>query len=397
MRLRLVLCSVVAAGLVWGAVPVHARSAKKLTPEQTLLWEAARALYGHGLVIKRNRRATTIAPKRGGLTQAKYNQYVDKAYLPALKHYLTRLHGQPFRWAKDYKAKQFATRGAVKRAHILLEPLLKYRLCRQIVSNMRVGFGAWERIAWCALQGMREAIAPIYEYRGAKVTWKARQDKGNLKITDTIFQKDASGNYPIVVTVRGGSNIYTQVSTKLLFKLSEDIDADLAKKHRRKADKMYKVALRKYRRLMKIVARKQRRWAGRNKVIFSDQRFYASVARKPAKGPIACDSVYYLAYAPRRARRQGYYLAVNINKVECSGLPLSAKSVDRNDLIGCDRLFKPGQNKVAVNVHYSLDDFKYKRKEWQRRGNRYRLKNRTYIKTKKGKKLYGNSITCTKN
>jgi hypothetical protein len=304
------------------AAPAKARRRQRgtqLTERDKLYIEAARALYGVGLKINRGKRSTTIAPRPGGLTQAKYNRYVKEVYLEVLRAYLTRLHGGHWRWKKGgyidtsgsrgrYRRRssdpgKWDPRGKIKRAHLLLEPYIKYALCRKIMAavgdkpNIVV---SWKRISWCAMEAMYEAIAPIYEYRGSKVTWKAPADRGNLKLADVIWQPDANGNYPIVVTVRGGGNIYTLASTNILFRLSEDVDRHFAKKMYRTAKALYKKTLKIYHRLVKQIARKQRKLAGRKKVIFGKNRFYATIAQKPTPGPLPCSGVYYLAYGPRR-------------------------------------------------------------------------------------------------
>ncbi len=411
--------------VIFTVVSVHATSAdarrrrrsKTLTAKDKLFIEAAKALYGVGLKIKRSKRATTVSSKPGGITQAKYNRYVKEVYLQVLRVYLTKLHGGHWRWRgkgymdpkgsrKRYRRRstdpgKWDTRGKTKRAHLLLEPYLKYKLCYNIMSrtgNRPNIVVAYKRLSWCALQAMQEAIAPIYEYRGKKVTWKAPADRGTLKLEDVIWKSDANGNYPMIFTVRGGSKIYTLASTNILFQLSEGVSADFAKKMRRKAKNLYKKTLKIYHRLLKKIARKQRKLAGRKKVIFGKHRFYATIAQKPAKGPLPCSGVYYTAWSPRRARKQGYHLGVEVNGVECNAYYFDAKDIFRNDFGGltCTRYLKPGRNKIHIAMYLSHNSFNYKRREWRKRNQRYRLKNVTYTKTRRGKKLYGNRIICTK-
>lgn len=393
----------------------HNRSTT-LTQSDKLFIEAAKALYGEGLKIKRTKRRTTISPKPGGITQAKYNRYV-KIYLGVLRSYLTKLHGGHWRWKKkgyidasgssgrrrrrSTSPGKWDPRSQTKRAHLLLEPYIKYKLCYNIMSrtgNRPNIVAAYQRLSWCALQAMQEAIAPIYEYRGSKVTWKAPADRGTLKLEDVIWKSDASGNYPMIITVRGGSKIYTLASTNILFQLSEGVDANFAKKMRKKAKKLYKKTLKIYHGLVKKIARKQRKWAKRKKVIFGKNRFYATIAQKPTAGPLPCDGVFYMAWAPRRARKQGYHLGVEVNGVECASYYSDAKEIFRNDVggLGCTRYLKAGRNKIHVGVYLSHNSFNYKRNEWRKRNQRYRLKSVTYTKTRRGKKLYGARIICTK-
>ena len=387
----------------------------QLTARDRLYIDAARALYGEGLNIKRSRRITRIAPKPGGLTQQKYNRYVE-VYLETLRAYLTKLDGGHWRWKKDgyggpprrgprgfgrHQANRWDPRGRVKRAHLLLEPWLKYSLCRKIMAavgdkpNIVV---SWKRLSWCAWQAMQEAISPIYEYRGQPVTWDGGRDRGDLKLSQVIWRKDASGNYPIVVTVRGGTNLYTLASTNILFNLSKEVDGTFAKKLKRKADRLYKKTLAKYRRLVKSIARKQRRVARGKKVIFGKNRFYATVLQRPATGTVPCDRVFYMAWGPRRKRSEGYELGLNVNGVACGGYPLSAGEVDRNGVtnFACTRYLKPGRNKIFVGVYLSHNSFNYKRREWRYSNRRYHRKTVTYTKTRRGRKLYGSAITCTK-
>jgi len=394
------------------------RQNRSKTPTQNdeLFIEAAKALYGEGLKIKRSKRQTTISPKPGGITQAKYNRYV-KIYLGVLRSYLTKLHGGHWRWKRKgymdatgsrsrYRRRstdpgKWDPRGKVKLAHLLLEPYIKYKLCYNIMSrtgNRPNIVAAYKRLSWCALQAMQEAIAPIYEYRGSKVTWKAPADRGTLKLEDVIWKRDASGNYPMIITVRGGSKIYTLASTNILFQLSEGVSADFAKKQRKKAKKLYKKTLKIYRSLLKKIARKQRKWAKGKKVIFGKNRFYATIAQKLTKGPLPCNAVYFMGWSPRRARKQGYHLGLEVNGVECSSAYMDAKEIFRNDLGGlsCTRYLKAGRNKIHVGVYLSHDSFNYKRSEWRKRNRSYRLKRVTYTKTRRGKKLYGSRIICTK-
>jgi hypothetical protein len=385
---------------------------KTLSQSDKLFIEAAKALYGEGLKIKRSKRHTTISPKPGGITQAKYNRYV-KIYLGILRSYLTKLHGGHWRWMKkgymdatgsSSRSRRRSTdpgkwdpRGKIKLAHLLLEPYIKYKICYNILArtgNRPNIVAAYQRLSWCALQAMQEAIAPIYEYRGSKVTWKAPADRGTLKLEDVIWKRDASGNYPMIITVRGGSKIYTLASTNILFALSVGVDANFAKKMRTKAKKLYKKTLKIYPRLVKKIARKQRKWAKRKKVIFGKNRFYATIAQKPAQGPLSCDGVYYMAWAPRRERKQGYQLGVEVNGVECSSSYTDAKGIFRSDVGGlsCTRYLKVGQNKIHVGLYLSHNSFNYKRTEWRN----HRLKSVKYTKTRRGKKLYGNRIICTK-
>ena len=373
-----------------------------LTEQDKLYWEAAQALYGVGLDIKRTRKRTTIAPKPGGLTRAKYNRYVKEVYLQVLRAHLTKMTGGNWRWSEGgYGDTMFDNRAPVKRAHLLLEPYLKYRLCREIAASIGSKpniVAAWQRYGWCALQAMDEAVAPIYVYRGAAVTWEAPADRGDLDVVDEIWKPDAGGNYPMVVTVAGGHKIYTLASTKILMKLSKDVDPDLAKKLHAKADRIYKKTLKIYHGLVKKEARKQRRLARGKKIIFAARRFYATVAIPPARGPIPCRKTHYLAYVPAKARKQGYHIAVEIDGTECMSLYADAGEVDRNDIYAapsCSRLLRKGEHKVNVALHHSVDSFNHSQKEWRRSNMRWKRENVTYTKTKKGRKLYEGSITCT--
>ena len=398
------------------ARPRRDRDSAGLSPTHQLYWEAAQALYGVGLQIRRTAASTSIAPEPGGLTQEKYNRYVKEVYLEVLQSFLTKLHGGYWRWseggyepdpgssrrgpmAPPEPPNRFDTRGKVKRAHLLLEPYLKYYLCSNIVG--KIGdrpdiVAGWKRRGWCAVQAMLEAISPIYEYRGAAVTWKGHLDKGSLDVDDVIFEQDSSGNYPIIVTVAGGSRIYTLASTNILFEIRKDIDADLAKEAYRKADTLYKETLRQYHKLQKEVARTQRKLAGRHKVIFSERRFYATVAQAPAKGPIPCGSVYFLVYGPQAKRQQGYHESVQVNGVECAAYPMEAGEEDRGDVSGqsCTRNLKPGRNTITVGVYQSHDSFNYSRAEWRLNNRKYTLQNVSYTQTRRGTKLYDNSIQC---
>lgn len=401
---RCVLAAIAASVAVCVAFPVDARSRADttLTDKDKLYWEAAQALYGVGLKIKRTKRSTTIAPMPGGLTQEKYNQYVKEVYLQVLRAHLAKTKGGQWRWTDaDYSDPRYDTRGKVKRGHLLLEPYLKYKICRE--SAARIGnkpniVVAWQRISWCALQAMDEAIAPIYVYRGKEVTWNAPDDKGDLELDDEIWKPDASGNYPIVVTVAGGSKIYTMASTNILMKLAEDVDENFAPKMRKKADKMYQQTLKIYHKLVKAEARKQRKLAGKNKIIFAGTRFYSTVAQPPAKGPLPCMKTFFLAYAPTKARKQGYHRGIKVDGNECAAIPMDANEEDRSEIFtapSCSRLLKPGEHKVTVAMHENINLFDYKKKEWRRDNMQWKRQNVTYTQTKAGKLLYESSITCT--
>ncbi len=379
---------------------VERAEAAPLTGKDKLYWDAAQALYGEGLSIKRSKRSTTIAP--GTLTQAKYNQYVKDVYLEVLRYPFARLKGGNWRWNPEgYEAPEFNPRNKVKLGHLLLEPYLKYTLCRKIAEQ--IGHkpnikAAWERYGWCALKAMEEATAPIYVYRGKEITYPAAEDKGDLNIHDEIWKPGADGNYPMVITVAGGTKIYTLASTEILMKISEDVDPDLAKDLYAKSNKVYKQTLKVYKGLVKKEARKQRKLAGGKKIIFADQRFYETLARTPAKGPIPCRKTHFLAYAPTKKRKQGYHLAVEIDGAECAALYVEAGEDSYNDIYthpACSIALKPGEHKVTVAMHESIDLFNHKHKEWRRNNMQWKRQNVTYTKTKAGKLLYQEEITCT--
>jgi hypothetical protein len=389
-----------AAGILLSSPGRAGAKAPELAGKDKLFWEAARALYGEGLEIKRTRRSTTIAP--GSLTQAAYDRYVKEVYLEVLRAYLTRMEGGYWRWNPEgYRDRKFDPRGEVKLGHLLMEPYLKYALCRKIAG--RIGskpniVAAWRRYGWCALKAMEEATAPIYVYRGQKVTWSAPADRGDLGIHDVIWQADARGSYPMVVTVAGGSKIYTLASTKILMRISKDVDPDLARDLHAKASRIYNKTLKIYHGLVKREARKQRRLAGGQRVIFSDRRFYATVAQPPAKGPIPCRKTHFLAYAPQKQRKQGYHLAVEIDGSECAALYVEAGEDSYNDIYthpACSIALKPGHHKVRVAMHESVDLFNHKRREWRRGNMQWKRRTVTYTQTRRGKLLYKGEIECT--
>jgi len=401
------MLATLAVTMVAGAESVEARRinpyAKVTKAKIKLHWEAMQALYGAGLKIQRSKHRTTIAPQRGGLTQAKFNQYVQQVYLPALKEYTYYRKGPGFRFGSQelYKHPRFDTHARIKLAVILLEPYAKFKLCRQI--NAALGdlpniIVAHRRQSWCAYQAMLESIAPIFEYRGTKVTWKGRRDKGDLKVTHVIFRKNARGDYPIIVTVAGGGKWYTRDGINILYDVAKQVDATFAKGLRRRADKLTKRARKAYQKLMKQVARDQRKLMRGKRIIFAGQRFYSQILTRPATGPLPCKQTYFFVVGPKRKRRQGYHLGVEVNGVECQAYPLSALEEYRGDIIGqnCDRHLQDGENKITVAVHNSLNSFNYKRKEWRQRETGRGLARRsiTYTKTRRGKRLYSRRITC---
>lgn len=376
------------------------RQKKDLNAKQVkLYWDAAQALYGMGLKIKRSRKKTTISPKRRGLTQAKYNAYV-KIYLKVLRGSIAPLKRPLYRFAKNYAASKYDTTSATKLAHIILEPLLKLSLCNELIAKTESQpstVESYRRISWCAYQSMLDVIAPTFEYRGKKVTWKESQDRGNLKIGDVIWKKDASGNYPIVVTVRGRRKMYSQKTIDILQYLAKSVDGNFAKKIDKKSRKLSKKAIKQLHKILARVAKKQRKLMRGKKIIFAAKHFYDQIATPPAKGPLKCDSTYFLAFSPRKARKQGYHLSVGVRKIECSATYLDAKRHYRGG-VGCTRYLKKGRNKVWVAMHYSLDKFNYSRREWRRHrsGRGYVNKRIGYTKTGRGKLLYSNSIICIK-
>jgi hypothetical protein len=394
---KTITATVLAAALSAVAFPQSAGAGgNQLTARDKMALDATRALYGNGLRIKRTKRAVTIAP--GSLTQAKWDRYVKEFYLPALQRVSVSRTGVVFRWARGYKDARWDVRGQVKRAHILMEPWLKFALCERLVASIgfKPNMTAYEkRKGWCAEQAIHEAFKPIYEYRGKKVTYKQSRERGNLKLDEVIFAPDASGHYPIVITVAGSREMVSRPGVKIATALSAKVDADLTPKWHRKVHGYWKRMLARYHEIERTMMKKQKRLA-RGKVAFSAEPFRDWLVRKPAKGTISCDKVYTLAYSPARKRSHGYHLSFVVDGVECKALPLDANERDNSDFHysnSCSKMLTKGKvHKLEVNMHNDIVTGSHKRIELDKRDNR--LKSRTYNLTKRGKKLYGASIKC---
>ncbi len=378
------------------AAPSIAVAGTPLSAKQKFAWEAAQALYGKGLKIKRSKKAVTI--KAGSLTQDLYDRYVKEVYLPTMTN-LSAGGGAPGRWRSDYRDKKWDHRGPTKYAYILLEPAYKFALCRRIADD--IAFTPTmeahaRRKSWCAYQAMIEAFTPILEYRGTAVTWKGNRSRGDLKLDDEIFKAGADGHYPIVVTVAGGREIMSKSGNLISGEMLRALNSDFAPKLHRKATKLWKDKARRYHKFEKKVIAKQRKLA-RGKVLFSTQRFGDSLALPGAKGPIPCSKSFVLAYAPRKRRRQGYYVSSVIDGKECSSMVLAPGerfATEFHITTGCrDKLRAGTKHTLSMAVHTniiygSVDTTKF---------NKYkrRFQTRTFDRSKKGKKLYSASIECT--
>ena len=395
------LPSLIAAILLTGiaAFPTagHGKG-RALTAEQQRAWKAARALYGEGLTVKRTRKHVTITAKPGGLSQETFNTYVEKYYLPALaKVSFSRGAGNQHRWATQYSDRKFSPGAATKLGYLLLEPIAKAALCRIIaydIGPVPTVMHRYDRENWCYYQGIIHAFSSVYEYRGTKAVWDTAQRRGNLAITDPIYAKGRDGNYPIIVTVSSSPEVLSkaaETSARELYRKLESAAPD-AKLHAT-ADRYWKRMSKRRRQVVAKAKTKQRRLA-KGKAIFAESPFLSWLAHPPAKAAIACTKSYFVAYAPKRKRSHGYHLSVNIDGRECSGLFMESAERDSNaihQLSECAKRFKPGAtHKLALNMHENIITGRFHRYDVDRRG----IKRVNYDTSKRGRKLFGATITC---
>lgn len=389
--IRTILAALAAATMGGSAT---AGGKPKLEGDDALRWEAAQALYGEGLEIKRAKGKVTIAPKRDGLTQEKYDQYVEKVYLPLAK-ITTQNQGRLVRFADNYDDPKFATRADPKLAHLLLEPYFKYRLCREIaiaVGDKPGPSSKYEHINWCALQGIIEATSPIFEYRGEAVTWDDSRERGDLAIDAPIWVKNDLGHYPIVVTVAGYREALTPRGITALGEMWGDVQ-DFADGYA-PVEKVKEARIAAWHKLLDAAEKQQKKLAGKKKVVFAEVPFQDHLAIPMAKGPIDCQKSYYWTWAPEKQRDDGYAVAIFVDGVECSWFAADPGEVDRNHiwtLEPCRNLMKPGTHKLTVSVHESHTTGHYSRTEVTHDD---RVVKRQYDETVTGKKLHGDSIEC---
>ncbi len=346
-----------------------------LNAEQKLAWEAARALYGEGLSIKRTKTKLILSPKSGGLTQEKFNKYVETIYIPAL--------------------------GANPKGHlakVLLDPRDKASLCKTIaysIGDVPTFRHRFDRQNWCAYQGMMHAMSPVFEYRGTKISWDANLDGGELKATDRIFVKDADGNYPIIVTIRGSREKEMGPVLSTVRRLHEQIDqtASSDKKLYATAQRYWKTRLNRHLKSVRQAKAKQRQLA-KGKIIFSETSFYEGRAVPAAKGPIDCRKSFFTAYSPKRSRKHGYQFSAYVDGTQCADNFMDVN--DRfsgaiHEIPGCFKKMKTGEShKLKIAVHHNIITGNHARVEHHDG----KLRRRVYDQSKRGRKLYGTQITC---
>jgi|GEM_PF-6158112 len=387
---------VLAAALI---APSVARAGGALSPKQKFALEAAHALYGQGLRIKRSRRRVTITAKPGGLTQVRFNRYVKEVYLPALERLTINTNGRVFRFLKKPRDAKYSPQAKTKLAHLLLEPDIKYTLCQKIEDVAGIGwrqpysFASDDRKNWCLLHALQEATSPILEYRGKKVTWSGKRERGDLRVDDVIFKKDAAGNYPIVVTVAGGRTFVSRNTYKIAQQLRHELGKEgRNNKLRAQIKRLYQRRSKAYERLVKRMVAKQWRIARHKKVLFSDKYFAEWVARKPARGTIPCASSYYVVYTPRRGGDGSYAKVLKKDGAICSVVPLDAGKRDNDSFHNSMRCghFAAGNHKLSIDVHRRHVTGSYHKVEWRHT----KFVNAKYDLSKLGKRVYGNSIRC---
>jgi hypothetical protein len=396
---KLSTCCAVVVGLLAASAPAHA--GKSLTSNQKLALSAARALYGEGLSIKRTRRGVTIAPKPGGLTQKRFNTYVEKFYLPALARMRMVSNGRSFRFLTKPRDAKYDPSAKVKLAHVLLEPDLKFTLCQKIEDVAGIGwrdpytFASDDRKNWCLLHALREATSPILEYRGKKVHWDGKRERGDLRVDDVIFAKGSDGNYPIVVTVAGGRTHMTRAAYRIAQQLVGSIGKQgTDKKLIAKIRSLWSSRSRAYNKLVKRMVAKQRRYAKRKPILFSAEYFAEWVARKPAKKSIPCDSSHYLIYTPRRGGEGSYAKVMKVNGAICSVVPLDANHLDRGSFhnsMKCGGHFESGKTyQLGIDIHRRHVTGSYSKVEWRHK----KWKNAKYDLSRLGKRLHRATIKC---
>lgn len=374
--------------------------AGKLTQKQRFALEAARALYGEGLIIKRSRKSVSIKAKPNGLTQKKFNRYVEEVYLPALQRMRLVTNARAFRFLENPRDRKYDPRAKTKLAHILLEPAAKFELCLKIEDAAGIGwrdpytFASDDRKNWCLLRALEEATSPIYEYRGKPVTWNGKRDRGDLAIDDVIFQKSGA-DYPIVVTVAGGRTSMDRSRYRIAQQLVRAIGKEGTNKKlitaiRRRWTKKRAA----YDKLVKRMGKTQRRYAKRNPILFSAEYFAEWVARKPAKGSIPCDQSHYLIYAPKRGGEGSYAKVMKVNDAICAVVPLDANRTDSGNFRNsskCGNGFEAGKTyKLTIDLHERHVTGSYSKVEWRHKT----WKNAKYDLSKLGKRLRSGSITC---
>lgn len=368
-------------------------AAEGLSADDQLLWDAARALYGEGLVVKKVKQGVAISSANNGLTQDKYNRYVP-IYLEALRTVSGRRKGTSFKWESDYSDGKYDPRAPTKVAMILLEPAFKFALCHTLagkIGDKPTNTANWDRVAWCVQQGIVDATTNTCVYRGEATECAAASDHGDLKLDDPIFVKDAQGNYPMLVTVSGGRDHITQATISIAARLQDSLVSVSKLAPKIKADwnrrrEKYLVSER--------AAVKQQRKLAKNQLAFSDQPFAPWEVHKPAK-KVSCKTTHMVLFAPEKAQANDYYQVVSVDGKTCDEHPLGAGQTARDNIYLTEQCRKIMEQGPEHTVEVSLHLMKIGATSTKTEVKNGRLKDVTYEWGKAGKKLFGGKVTCT--
>ncbi len=363
---------------------------------------AAKALYGHGLKMKYDKKSGKITLAYGDLDEKTLQMYISVFWAGHANKILRVAINDNDLVHKGQGDRFFTNARSGITGWVMSEPMAKFKICESLMYGINRDVSAED---WCLYQALIEANAPMFAFRGEEVSWDAKQmSGGGLDLDERIFLPTIEGVYKPAITIAGPVEIDDYQHIMLTKAIAYKI---------RSSSKYYQDMLAVQARAEKIDKKKKAAYAKQDlkvggkkgKIVFSDKSFIGwdmpPLLPKNAKG-VDCDDLSYKAYAPRK-KNKDYELYIKVDGEACNNPPLwsdqdsYSKSYsfmhpqyggDSND--GCQKkLLVPGDHNIEITAH-EVKAAKTGRKQI----NRDLTISDEYMGYS-GKKLFGAKMSCS--
>lgn len=287
------------------------------------LADAARAIFGDGLLVTRSGGKVTVDWNPKGLTEAKARRYLETYWGPALDDIDP---GTVFALADQRMVFPFYTNSLSrhKRAYFLMEPDGRRAICRRIAKQIGDSRLRKKTMDFCTVRAVETATRGVIGFRGKKQSFNARAPWAGVWFKERLWANRDGARQMLVVApgldeieqldqLTYAANV-ADVGQTMRDQYSADALRALRRLRDRAADKLAKKAER-------IAARDKALVGGRASVMFTD--YPISGWRKiipltdAEKAP--CFESHVHAYGPAKPKPKTIYdLTVSLNGRTCA-------------------------------------------------------------------------------
>lgn len=348
---------------------------------------AIRVLYGEGVTVtvSPDKKSVTLDWDRKRLSPAKLQQLIETYYVPRMTDSVgNAIH-------LDSMLAFSRSRPALKKAggHILIEPHEKLAICRDLAKRIDGFDREKEMQQYCARRAIETANAPVYAFRGSRVTYPLVEDVAGISFNEPLFVRRGEGR-DVVITVAGPRRLDDHRTAKVLEGLANSIPYDagrdlvaVAARVRAHAQELAKTSAAR-------IARRDAKVAGkRGAVVFTDDFIegWQPIEPLPASARPSCWDSFVHIYGP--AARGSYDVTVRTNGTRCSNDIYSGGFAEHWSVVGtCKPHLSPGTNRIEVAISRNVNKLVGKRWDPAKR------QNVKIYSNKPGKRVATNKLTC---